>query len=142
MDSFLSLLKYRQTPVSTNHFSHWALLYHGEKSDMMCHITQGNDSTRAIFEYFPFKESHSVKIIEKVIVGKTTLKRGEFLDLCENMAYNYKFDSVEHNCQNWVKEVLAKLQFEPPSNETCGCVYFLRLSSSTENLFFPTKQSS
>jgi hypothetical protein len=139
MDSFLTLLKFKQSNLAQNHFSHWVVVVEDDDDSTVYHIRKDSKSLVAKFEYFPFSSvENSSNIIEKIEVGKLNIPEKEFRKICRDAAKNYDFHIIKHNCQNWCKEVVEKANLDLPTlptNESCGCLYLLKLCSDSEDLF-------
>jgi hypothetical protein len=140
----LDLLRFQQTPASAERFVHWALLYVTEtpkrKVERLCHVKKKEGITK--YESWTYD---STTHLDKQPIGQITLDFLAFEEICMDVAEQFKFGIDGHNCQNWCQEVLKQvddklmLPIVPSSELGRGCLFLLKLSSSSSDSLNPTK---
>jgi len=122
-------------------FTHWGLLYedHRGRATLM-HIHRAENGGYDFESWGNFKPTHSYK--DKHLVSSlSTLTKDEVEAVCYDVTDNFKFNQVSHNCQNWVSEVLDRLKLKPPispANESCGCLYLVKLVTLSSEKIGPS----
>lgn len=117
-------------------FTHWALLFKNERGSSLFHIRKKPDGGTQFECLYPFDITASQRVKDVTEVGNTDLTKAQLEDMCYEIAQKFIYHPIQHNCQNWVDLVLKELKLASPlpSNQTCGCLFIIKLTSSSESV--------
>lgn len=144
MNNIISLLRFRQSIVAQQFFSHWAILLTEinfttsdgieESRATIFHITRNTDGERANFEFASARisdwQARGV-LLNTTFVGATDLARDDVEKICRKVAREFVFNKFDSNCQNFAKKCIEEMGLQcpnKPSNE-CTCIHVVQLSS-------------
>jgi hypothetical protein len=109
----LSLLIFKSPPLLPKRLSHWAFYLPPEDEQQCGRIYSvkkkefSSEYTQLIYEPFDPGQDKSLLCIEIPSIG---IERGQLLTICEEVTKDRRFNLMTRNCQDWVEEVIKKVE--------------------------------